>query len=375
MALNARTLISDHWYATDQVWSHLTNITSDEDSLNIKPVYSEVPLLLKDPIAIMLQLLFAISPAIVDQTYFSCITQILFNLCATQSVCLLLAYMRPDCRPTIVGDSNESGHSSLEENSFEESTISIQKSIIHLLALVNSQIYDCLIDSVPPINFGVHDWIIGADSGDKRSFRKNLTDEDLQCIESRLKLTCLPFLRIAALLQHHLYKEYLPVLATSNDNLDSTAISSEFESLVKCLRLGNPMLDTSSQISGDSRDLSIIDCLSWSTENPTRLIKSWSCEFNRFSTEYIVTARTLLFRRPLIWHRPSLMKLPHNFNDIFMFYYRKKCSLCSSVPKDVAICLVCGAPVCFRNSCCKDKPHRRQVASEVSIPIQFRSLQ
>ena len=55
------------------------------------------------------------------------------------------------------------------------------------------------------------------------------------------------------------------------------------------------------------------------------------------------------------WHTPQLIVLPHHYYKIFQSYNSRQCGMCSSVPKDPAICLVCGQYLCFRQSCCQQQ--------------------
>ena len=154
----------------------------------------------------------------------------------------------------------------------------------------------------------------------------------------------------------------------------------DFDALIRCLNLerqtsgcdqlestGQPLGSKSKHCKLSSSGGSLWRSLNWPTsggQNGEQLIVSWANELRRFGTEFSIAARSLFVCRPLGWHRPSLMQLPHVFDDIFMFYYSKRCSLCEKVPKDVAVCLICGAPICFRVSCCKDRSRSRQVHSQ-----------
>lgn len=55
------------------------------------------------------------------------------------------------------------------------------------------------------------------------------------------------------------------------------------------------------------------------------------------------------------WAAPRLLQLPDNYNIIFQYYHRKACTACKKVPKDPALCLVCGAFVCLKGACCKQQ--------------------
>lgn len=64
--------------------------------------------------------------------------------------------------------------------------------------------------------------------------------------------------------------------------------------------------------------------------------------------------QTLLVQDPQ-WAPPRLLQLPDNYNVIFQYYHRKACTACRKVPKDPALCLVCGAFVCLKGACCKQQ--------------------
>lgn len=64
--------------------------------------------------------------------------------------------------------------------------------------------------------------------------------------------------------------------------------------------------------------------------------------------------KTLLVQDPQ-WAAPRLLQLPDNYNIIFQYYHRKTCTACKKVPKDPALCLVCGAFVCLKGVCCKQQ--------------------
>lgn len=57
------------------------------------------------------------------------------------------------------------------------------------------------------------------------------------------------------------------------------------------------------------------------------------------------------------WKLPHLLQLPENYNTIFQYYHRKTCSVCTKVPKDPAVCLVCGTFVCLKGLCCKQQSY------------------
>jgi len=383
LALNAQTLINDQWFTYDQIWSHLTHRVDERHRLSVKPLNSEVPLLLRDSTAMLLQFLFAISNSLCYRENFTCLVQILFNLTVIQSIALVLSYVKPtflsDCRRAERGEQLTSApKAGREETSKLDQDLPATQAPIgaptnDFLALVSSvgqnlgqmlapNIEEPLVSSVVRSSWSRFE---PRPSKEREQQRQQLgVGEQLALIENRVKLACLPYLRAAALLRHHLYEQQpYPDLSITDDERLSEAqyIEADFAALAAYLQLGTRI---SNATSGATQ---LTETLNWpraSERVDMKLIASWSCELLRFGAEFSIAARSLLLCRSLAWYRPSLMQLPRSFDDIFMFYYRKKCSLCQQIPKDVAICLVCGAPICFRVSCCKDRSRSRQVHSQ-----------
>ena len=78
LAMHARLLA--HW-PKDQVWQQLaTGFTGQMDALAMShQIANEVPLLLQDPIALLMQFVLLL-PLHIDQAYFRCVVQVLYNL-------------------------------------------------------------------------------------------------------------------------------------------------------------------------------------------------------------------------------------------------------------------------------------------------------
>lgn len=340
LALNAQTLISDQWFTCAQVWLQLTARPDHQNRLSVRPADSEVPLLVKDPTAILLQFLLVLpsadSPA--ELGHFTCLIRLLFNLVAVQSLALVLTYLEPSLSETLDQQDDEPG----EPTGLRQTLVVLRR---HLGPLLRAS-------EAPLLNAAVRNcWHRYGFSSDKPK------SELVGLVESRAKLACLPFLRAAASAQHHLYKRPYPDPPKQSGSPDWLAIGEEFGALATALAL----------VKTDARStVGLVDTLTWpraAGPHGDHLIASWSSEMLRLQTEFPIAARSLLACRSLAWFTPSLMRLPHHFDDIFMFYYRKPCSLCHQIPKDVAVCLVCGAPICFRVSCCKDRSRSRQVHS------------
>ena len=55
------------------------------------------------------------------------------------------------------------------------------------------------------------------------------------------------------------------------------------------------------------------------------------------------------------WYQPHLINLPDHYYKIFQAYRSKTCPVCSNIPKDPCVCLICGVFLCFRESCCRQQ--------------------
>uniref|UniRef100_A0A8C5FPK1 E3 ubiquitin-protein ligase n=1 Tax=Gadus morhua TaxID=8049 RepID=A0A8C5FPK1_GADMO len=143
-----------------------------------------------------------------------------------------------------------------------------------------------------------------------------------QSIEFSLRQFCLPYLRIASLLQHHLYGDVLTECLVRPSATLSVVYSSPIPSA---------------------------SCLEWPGVSAFQLVTQW-CEEMKGLPE----TQTLLVQDPQ-WGAPRLLQLPDNYNILFQYYHRKACSACQKVPKDPALCLVCGTFVCLKGPCCKQQ--------------------
>lgn len=129
-------------------------------------------------------------------------------------------------------------------------------------------------------------------------------------IESEIQQLCLPFLRIAALLRHHLYKEELPEIRTEQ---------SEFVRLVYYLELVTEGMDW--------QKFNAAVALNW-VEQPEVIVKNWCEEFVVFVNRSQVAARNLIDHH-VRWQQPRLLRLPDLYDKIFqvmqslwnMFYH------------------------------------------------------
>uniref|UniRef100_A0A670HV14 E3 ubiquitin-protein ligase n=1 Tax=Podarcis muralis TaxID=64176 RepID=A0A670HV14_PODMU len=154
-------------------------------------------------------------------------------------------------------------------------------------------------------------------------------------IETYVQQFCLPFLRITSLLQHHLFGAELP----------SCQEDEEFTVLANCLGLLPPSFQSS--------EFSSASCLDWPVP-AFDIISQWCSELVSFAGKH---PTQILLIQEAKWDLPRLLQLPENYNTIFQYYHRKSCSVCSKVPKDPAVCLVCGTFVCLKGLCCKQQSY------------------
>lgn len=164
----------------------------------------------------------------------------------------------------------------------------------------------------------------------------NLNVWSSQSIEHYLQQFCLPFLRITCLLQQHLFGTDIP----------SCQEEEEFIGLCSCLGILRSVPQTSPEYASAS-------CLDWSAP-AFDLMSQWCSEVILFAEDHPDQGNALLIQETK-WDLPRLLQLPEIYNSIFQYYHRKACSVCTKVPKDPALCLVCGTFVCLKGLCCKQQ--------------------
>lgn len=312
LAVHARLLV--HW-PTWETWEQLSCLDADSPQtphpllVLIQPAH--VPLLLRDPSTLLTHFILLL-PLHLDQTYFTCVVKLLYNLLYFQVV------VQASCRMTSVERSHWRGPPPADPTELRLSTLEEAMSrTIH--ALDSTQLY--LEDISPPITTG------------STSSIEPTTDKHL--LEKQVQKLCLPFLRIAALLRHHMYDEPLP-------EIDSPA--SEFVRLVYYLELVNEGMSWSR--------FNAAVALSWPSRGH---VLGWLRELGVFINRNQVGARGLLIEQHISWCQPQLLTLPRLYDRIFQFYHRRQCSQCQTVPRETSICLLCGALVCLKESCCKQQ--------------------
>ncbi|XP_063233328.1 E3 ubiquitin-protein ligase Ubr3 [Bacillus rossius redtenbacheri] len=259
----------------------------------LAPVEKEVPVLLRDPSALLVQFLLVL-PLHLDQTYFSGVVKVLYNLLYVQVVaqlsCRAAASERARWRAGAAGATSLEAALSLVVQQLDHSQIYLQR------------------DAAP--------------SGPQQ-------------LEQEVQQLCLPFLRLAALLRHHLYDQPLP---------EATSPRSEFVRLVYYLELVTEGMDW-------GRFNAAVG-LSWAGDGAA-LARGWCGQLAAFARQHQNPACSLLEDHHVSWHQPRLMRLPQDYDKIFQYYHRRQCGQCNLVPREASVCLLCGTLVCLKETCCK----------------------
>uniref|UniRef100_M3XNY5 E3 ubiquitin-protein ligase n=1 Tax=Mustela putorius furo TaxID=9669 RepID=M3XNY5_MUSPF len=293
-------------------WRKLTQLVEEENSQQgNEEQQPEVPVLYHDVTSLLLiQILMMPQPLRKD--HFTCIVKVLFTLLYTQA----LVALSVKC--------NEEDRSAWKHTgALKKNTSDAEKSYEVLLSFVISELSKGKL---------YHE------EGTQECAMVSPVAWSPESMEKYLQDFCLPFLRITSLLQHHLFGEDLP----------SCQEEEEFSVLSSCLGLLPTFYQTEHPFISAS-------CLDWPVP-AFDIISQWCLEINSFTERHAEQGKALLIQESR-WKLPHLLQLPENYNTIFQYYHRKTCSVCTKVPKDPAVCLVCGTFVCLKGLCCKQQSY------------------
>ncbi|XP_056279535.1 E3 ubiquitin-protein ligase ubr3 [Pseudoliparis swirei] len=290
-------------------WTKLTQVTPIREADGFDEDRPEVPMLFRDVPSLLIIFVLTM-PQPLRKEHFTCVVKMLYNLQFTQAVVAVSTKFSPEERQAWSTSGALKKDVANAETSFE--------------ALLSHVICEL--------------------SKDKSVYKVNTEETSLlsssvwspQSIEFSLQQFCLPFLRLSCLLQHHLY----------GDNLTGCLEEEEFTSLAVCLGLLPSAPQPANIVASGS-------CLRWAA-SAFGLVTQWCAEVTGLTRMQPEQSLTLLVQEPQ-WTAPRLLQLPDNYNIIFQYYHRKACTACNKVPKDPALCLVCGAFVCLKGVCCKQQ--------------------
>ncbi|XP_061579524.1 E3 ubiquitin-protein ligase ubr3 isoform X2 [Cololabis saira] len=290
-------------------WTKLTQIAQNREADGFDEERPEVPMLFRDVPSLLIIFVLTM-PQPLRKEHFTCVVKMLYNVQYTQALVAQSAKFSSEERQSWVTSGALKKNAANSEKSFE----ALLSHVIGELSKEKS-VYKVNVEETMALSSSV--W-------------------SPQSIEFSLQQFCLPFLRLACLLQHHLY----------GDNLTGCLEDEEFSSLAVCLGL----LPSAPQPSNTMHSASSLE---WPV-SAFSLITQWCTEVTGLSQLHAEQSLSLLVQDPQ-WAAPRLLQLPDNYNIIFQYYHRKACTACKKVPKDPALCLVCGAFVCLKGVCCKQQ--------------------
>ncbi|XP_057658362.1 E3 ubiquitin-protein ligase Ubr3 isoform X2 [Diorhabda carinulata] len=290
-------------------FQQLCGMSSKVSVTTIAPIEREVPLLLRDPIALLLQYVLLL-PMPLDQTYFTTTVQMVYNLLYYQVVAQLSCGLTGAERAKAAVGANKEHVNNLTD----------------ALGLIN----ECL---------GQTDLYMD-DNDDSESYSDKSVKVNMIGLELQVQKLCLPFLRIAALLKHHLYQQPLPDIYEQNN---------EFVRLVYYLELVTESMDWGW--------FNASVALTWTMDLGLEMKtpRNWCEQLGIFIGKSQLAAKGFLAEQHIMWYPPRLLQLPREYERIFTYYHERPCRQCQSVAQETSICLLCGTIVCLKQNCCKQQ--------------------
>ena len=257
-------------------WSQVSGLWQDEDDRALLVRETDVPVLLRDATTLLLHFSL-ILPVQIDRVFFTTIVRQVYNLCWLQAclrlACRLPAHHRASLRESWLHlTSNPGNHVKIDTLA---AGLGVLIATLEPSGMFNDDV-DCPRtpgpDSIP-------------------------SDVTLDQLEGRVQASCLPYLRIAALLRHYVYSEPLP---------DIWETDWEFTKLAQYLGMAD--LDMSGRVAS-------APCLGWLVA-PGPLATTWGRELAVFAAKSYLSARKLVLVNNS-WRQPQLLRLPRNYDAIF----------------------------------------------------------
>ncbi|XP_014668965.1 PREDICTED: E3 ubiquitin-protein ligase UBR3-like isoform X2 [Priapulus caudatus] len=302
LGLHAKVMQPNHFIL---LWSSVTRIPASEDITSVALAEQPLPLLLQDPTTLLIHLVLML-PLGINKAYYTCIVRSLYNVQVVQALAILSCDLTDSEREA--WRQKTSSHNPVEQ--------ALGEVISHL-------IYSCLYEA--------------SDETVETSVTLTHAIWTEQSVESSTRVMILPYLRTAAMLLCHLYGDELPGVKNAEEEFVCLAV----------------YLGLCTQSSVDV-DVSCMSMMQWTYNKPPYTIRNWCHQFNSFVNKNPSAGKSLMLRR-FAWCLPALLRLPNEYDKIFTYYRTKQCYKCSSVPKEPAVCLICGMFVCMRDKCCKQQ--------------------
>ncbi|XP_043683976.1 E3 ubiquitin-protein ligase Ubr3 isoform X1 [Vespula pensylvanica] len=308
LAMHAKVLTT---WPVHHTWQQLSGIPAEPCApLALTPHEREVPLLLRDPTALLIQFILLL-PLHLDQAYFSSVVKVIYNLLYYQVIVQISCDLLQAERNTILrrGQCGECTATSLE--------------------IILCRVIEYFSDSDL---YRTDEAIHKPSTSSSVSYARVKT----HWIERQIQSLCLPFLRVAALLRYHLYEQPLPFVRSRQF---------EFVKLVYYLELVAEGMDW------DNFNSTV--ALNWQDVDASISVPRLWCDQLLAFVNRSDAARNLIKEQHVSWQIPKLLNLPREYEKIFTYYHERQCRQCHSVPQEISICLLCGAIVCLKQNCCK----------------------
>ncbi|XP_053987373.1 E3 ubiquitin-protein ligase Ubr3 [Hylaeus volcanicus] len=308
LAMHTRILTA---WPVHRTWQELCGIPAEPVTpLALTRHEREIPLLLRDPTALLIQFILLL-PLHLDQTYFFSVIKVMYNLLYYQVILQISCGFTPAERNTILRRAQYG----------ERPSTSSEIILSRIIEYFNkSELYRTEDGTYKP----------------STSSSTSYATIKMHIIEKQIQSLCLPFLRVAALLRYHLYEQPLPLI---------TAPQTEFMILVYYLELVSEDMDWNVYHTAVT--------LNWKdSEASVSVPRLWCDQILAFANR-TNAARNLILEQHISWQVPKLLSLPREYDKIFTYYHKRQCRQCHSIPHEISICLLCGTIVCLKQSCCK----------------------
>ncbi|XP_039269055.2 E3 ubiquitin-protein ligase ubr3-like [Styela clava] len=294
---------------TKKIWNQLTG-----SLLKVKET-SDCPLLMKDPIALLIELCVSIYPFTIDE--YQTVVRVLYNLSLVQALVQISCKFSPEERRA--WKSNVSA--SLGGIPFDADK----------LDCLLGQVIACLPKSL--FNDDVAEKLMPPSTQCYTS-----TVWTSQSVQSSLEEVLLQFMRISSLLQFHIFEN----MSTKSQFRCAPAGENELVYLAKYLG----MLDSASSTPMDS---SCTFFAKW-PNSPKYVINSWCKEVETVVSSDRHTSLQLMNRHK-IWKQPAIVDLPEDYTNLFTKFRDITCPRCKFKPREPCVCLMCGQFVCYKGMC------------------------
>lgn len=244
-----------------------------------------IPALLADPTALLLKYIL-LAPLHLGQPYFTCIVQVMYNLLYHQ-VAVQLCCSLTDAECAQLCDKHPEHHADGASASASAASGSLGAAMAFILRRTDA----CRHLRQPAV---VDDATTGP---------LNLT-----AMEQQLQRLCLPFLRVAALLRHHLYAQELP-------HVHSPQV--EFVRLVYYLELVRESMDWESfSAARGLRWVAGAGGAAGAAGAGERLVAGWCAELVEVRPPND-SVRELVLNQHVAWQQPRLLSLPKEYERMF----------------------------------------------------------